>query len=64
METIKNYIKNYTGPDVVVADACRDLEIFIGDMDNAELADDSTVDTSDPVRALNIIIDRLNGETK
>jgi hypothetical protein len=56
VETIKNYI----GKDAVIANACRDLEIFIGDMDNAGLTDDSTVDTTDPVRALNILIDKLN----
>jgi len=56
-------IKNYTGTNVPLANACRDLEIFIGDMDGAELVDGDGVDTSDPVRAINIIIDHLNGQT-
>jgi hypothetical protein len=54
-------IKPYCGGNPEIATAVTELEIFIGDMDNADLADDSTVDTSDAVKALNVLIDRLNG---
>lgn len=66
METIKTYI----GTDTALANAFRDLEIFIGDMDGKTigtptdedtLIDEGTVDASDAVRAINIIIDRVNG---
>jgi hypothetical protein len=40
----------------VVANAFRDLEIFIGDMEN-----DWEMAVDDAVRALNILIDRANG---
>lgn len=53
-------IKNYTGTSPTIKAAFLDLETFIGDMDNADLADDSTVDTYDVVRALNVIVDAIN----
>lgn len=49
-------IKTYTGPDVGASQCLVTLESFIGDMDNAELADDSTVDTSDAVTAINGLV--------
>ena len=52
METIKVY----HGNDVGASQCLVTLEGFIGDMDNAELADDSTVDTSDAVTAINGLI--------
>ena len=57
METIKSY----TGDDVALANACRDLEIFIGNVDGAELDDGVLVVDDTVVRAFNLIIDRLNG---
>ena len=53
-------IKTYSGQDPALKDAFLALETFIGDMENAELADDSTIDASDAVHALNILIERLN----
>lgn len=53
-------IRNYSGPDREVAAAVTVLEIFIGDMDNAELADDSTVDTAAAAKALDLLIGKLN----
>ena len=66
METIKNYV----GKDVALANAFRDLEIFIGDIDGKTIGmpttddtfiDDGTVDADSAVRALNLLIDRANG---
>jgi hypothetical protein len=55
-------IKTYRGQDPALKDALLELENFIGDMENAVLADDSTIDASDAVKALNILIERLNDE--
>lgn len=52
METIKVYETS----DIGASQSLVTLEGFIGDMDNAELADDSTVDTSDAVTAINGLI--------
>ena len=49
-------IKTYQGNDAGASQCLVTLEGFIGDMDNAELADDSTVDTSDAVTAINGLI--------
>lgn len=49
-------IKTYQGSDIGVSQCLVTLEGFVGDMDNAELADDSTVDTSDAVIAINGLI--------
>lgn len=54
--TQSDIIKTYTGSDVGASQCLVTLEGFIGDMDNAELADDSTVDTSDAVTAINGLI--------
>jgi hypothetical protein len=56
METIKNYV----GSDAAVRGAVLDLEILIGDAESAETVDGNDFDASDAVRALNILIDRLN----
>ena len=52
METIKTY----TGTDTVVANAFRELEIFISDAEN-----ESDMLADDAVRSLNILIDHANG---
>lgn len=49
-------IKTYAGSDVSVSQCLVTLESFIGDMDNAELADDSTIDTANAVTAINGLI--------
>jgi hypothetical protein len=49
-------IKTYQANDVGASQCLVTLEGFIGDMDNAELADDSTVDTSDAITAINGLI--------
>mgnify|MGYP001611600072 CR=1 FL=1 len=49
-------IKTYRGSSVGVSQCLVTLEGFIGDMENAELADDSTVDASDAVTAINALI--------
>lgn len=56
METIKNY----TGTDPAIRDAFLELEGVIGDMENADLADGSTFDCSDAVKAMNVLLDALN----
>lgn len=53
-------IQNYEGNDPEISVAVTTLECFIGDMENAELADDSTVDASDAAWALNLLTGRLN----
>lgn len=55
------YIMIYTGGEKAIADAVCELETFIGDMENAELADGSTVYCPEAVLALNVLIGRLNG---
>lgn len=57
-------IRNYSGPDREVAVAVTELEVFIGDMDNAELADDSTVDVTGAAKALDLLISKLNPPTE
>lgn len=52
-------IKVYETSDVGASQSLVTLEGFIGDMDNAELADDSTVDTSEAVIAINGLIHSL-----
>lgn len=49
-------IKNYETDDVGASQSLVTLECFIGDMEGAELADDSTVDASDAVTAINGLI--------
>lgn len=49
-------IQTYKGSDASVSCCLVTLEGFIGDMDGAELADDSTVDASDAVTAINGLI--------
>ncbi len=56
-------IATYTGPDPAVKDAFLQIESFIGDMENAELTDGSTVYCEDVVEALNVLIARLNPST-
>jgi hypothetical protein len=53
-------IKIYNGGDPKIAEAVCQLETFIGDMENLELADDSTVYAPEAVAALNVLIERLN----
>jgi hypothetical protein len=53
---VADTIKTYQANDVGASQCLVTLEGFIGDMDNAELADDSTVDTSDAVTAINGLI--------
>jgi hypothetical protein len=50
-------IQNYSGEDPEIRKAAGVLEDFIGDMENAEFADDSTLDASDAVAALNVLIE-------
>jgi hypothetical protein len=52
METIKTYI----GPDIVAANAYRELEIFINDVEN-----ECDMRVDDAVRALNVLITCANG---
>src|SRR5580765_812863 len=52
METIKTYKTS----DIGASQSLVTLETFIGDMDNAELADNSSVDTSEAVIATNGLI--------
>lgn len=59
-DVIETPIKAYNGQDPAIRDAIAKLEDFIGDVDNADLADDSTVDTLPAVDGLNILIERLN----
>lgn len=49
-------IKTYQGSSIGASQCLVTLESFIGDMENAELADDSTVDASDAVTAINGLI--------
>jgi hypothetical protein len=55
-------IKTYRGQDPALKDALLKIEDFIGYVENAVLADDSTIDASDAVTALNTLIERLNDE--
>lgn len=52
-------IKTYQDSSVGVSQCLVTLEGFVGDMENAELADDSTVDTSDAVIAINGLIGEI-----
>jgi hypothetical protein len=52
METINTYVTS----DVGASQSLVTLENFVGSVDNAELADSSSIDTSDVVTALNVLI--------
>jgi hypothetical protein len=56
MSTIKTYVGR---DDVGAGQSLVTLELFIGDMDSAELADDSAIDVSDAVTAVNGLIHSL-----
>ena len=53
-------INIYKTGDIAASQCLVTLEAFIGDMDNAELADDSTVDVSEAVTAINGLICALD----
>jgi hypothetical protein len=52
-------IKTYAGQDVGTSQCLVTLEVFIGDVDNTTSDDDSTIDTSDAVTAINGLIASL-----
>ncbi len=49
-------IKTYQGSSIGASQCLVTLENFIGDMENADLSDGSTVDASDAVTAINGLI--------
>lgn len=49
----------YNGPAGPIRSALLELEVFIGDLDGAEI-DDGTVDAEDAVKAFNVIVAALN----